>query len=60
VPFEGLRVVLIGPAPYARTWNAGRCLQNMPAELTLEGTLTPEAVSDWLGRLAAAPREKRG
>jgi hypothetical protein len=64
MPFEGVRVVLLGQAPYLRHWSAGRSLPDMPGELNVERTLTPEEVSDWLARIAAAPRpaplEKRG
>ena len=56
MPFEGARVVLLGPVPYHRTWNAGRRLPSMPGELTVVRVLTPEEVSDWMTRIAAVPR----
>ena len=56
LPFEGLRVVLLGPPPYMRTWNAGRRFPNMPAEIRVEQTLEPDEVEQWLTRLANAPR----
>ncbi|MBY0460571.1 MAG: hypothetical protein K2V38_24915, partial [Gemmataceae bacterium] len=54
--FEGVRVVLLGPPPYDRGWNAGRRFAHLTAELTVERTLTAGQVSDWLERLASAPR----
>jgi hypothetical protein len=55
-PFEGVRVVLLGPPPYPRSWNAGRRFPSMPGELTVEHVLAPDVVSDWLARIAAAPK----
>ncbi len=54
--FDGVRVVLLGPPPYHRTWNADRRFGDMPANLQIVETLTPDAVNRWLGRIAAAPR----
>jgi hypothetical protein len=55
-PFEGQRVVLLGPSPYARTWNAGRFFPAMKGELEVLEILAPAQVQDWLSRIAAAPR----
>jgi hypothetical protein len=55
--FEGVRVVLLGPPPYARSWNAGRRFDGMHAELRLEEVLPPDVAREWLDRLARAPRE---
>jgi hypothetical protein len=55
-PFEGVRVVLLGPPPYSRGWNAGRRFPNMPGELVVEHVLPPDVVRDWLARIAAAPK----
>jgi len=54
--FEGVRVVLLGPSPYHRTWDAGRRFEDMPADLKVVETLTPAAADGLLGRIAAAPR----
>jgi hypothetical protein len=54
--FEAVRVVLLGPPSYHRTWNAGRRFEDMPAHLRLVETFTPSAVEDLLSRIAAAPR----
>lgn len=59
LPFEGVRVVLLGPPPYSRGWNAGRRFPNMAAEFTVERVLTPAEVTDWLARIVAAPRPNR-
>jgi len=56
LPFEGVRVVLLGSPPYSRSWNAGRRFANMPAEFVVEHILAPDVVRDWLARIAAAPR----
>jgi len=53
---DGVRVVLLGPPPYSRSWNAGRRFPSMPGELTVEHVLAPDVVRDWLARLAAAPK----
>lgn len=58
LPFEGVRVVLLGPPPYSRSWNAGRRFSDLPAEFTVEHVLTAEEVNNWLTRIAAAARER--
>jgi hypothetical protein len=55
-PFEGTRVVLVGPSPYARGWNAGRRFDGMVGELAVERELSPAEVADWLGQMAAVAR----
>ena len=57
--FEDVRVLLLGPPPYVRTWNAGRRFEDMPADLRVVETLTPAAAAGWLGRIAAAPRTSK-
>jgi hypothetical protein len=59
-PFDGVRVVLIGPPPIGRHWHAGRQFSGMVGELTVEQVLGPDEVRDWLGRIAAAPRPPAG
>ncbi len=54
--FEGARVVLLGPPPFARGWNAGRRFAHMPAECAVERELSAGEVRDLLGRMARAPR----
>jgi hypothetical protein len=55
-PFEGLRVVLLGPPPYARIIRTGRCFRDMPADLRVTRVLPADEVEDWLRRLSNAPR----
>ncbi len=52
-PFEGVRTVLLGPQPYPRTWNAGRCFEGLRAELLVEEQLPDEVVRERLQRIAA-------
>ena len=54
--FDGVRVVLLGPQPYPRSWNADRCFEGLHAYLNVEETLDAGAVQRWLDRIAAAPR----
>jgi hypothetical protein len=56
LPFEGRRVVLLGPPPYARGWNAGRRFDGLAGSVEVLEQLSPAAVADWLDRLAAAAR----
>lgn len=54
--FEGIRVILLGPPPYQRTWNAGRFFPLMKGELTVCEVLSSARVEHWLTRMARAPR----
>jgi hypothetical protein len=54
VPFEGRRVVLLGPPPYSRHWRAGRSFSGMVGELTVERRLSEAEVAEWLARLTRA------
>jgi len=56
LPFEGMRVVLLGPAPYSRSWRAGRLFPGMYGELLLLQTLPQPMVESWLQQLASAAR----
>jgi hypothetical protein len=58
-PFEGTRVILLGPPPYARSWNAGRFFPGMAGELQVVRQLSGEETRQWLARLAAAPQPAR-
>jgi hypothetical protein len=53
-PFEGTRVVLLGPPPYPRSWTAGRAFPVMAGDLRVEHILTRDEVCDHLGRIAAS------
>ena len=49
-------MILVGPPPYARSWNAGRFFTDMNGELEVVRQLSGDETRDWLARLAAAPR----
>jgi hypothetical protein len=53
-PFQGARVVLLGPPPYARTWNPERRFEGMQAEVEVMEKLTRDGVRDRLARIAAS------
>jgi hypothetical protein len=54
VPFEGTRVVLLGPPPYDRSWNSIRKFPAMAGDLRLEHVMTADETREFLGRIAAA------
>lgn len=56
--FEGRRVVLIGPAPYRRSWNTARHFEAMAARVEVTRTLDAKEAQAWLRKLARAPRPK--
>ncbi|MFO1045679.1 MAG: hypothetical protein U0941_28185 [Planctomycetaceae bacterium] len=51
--FEGYRVVLLGPASYARSWPSQRMFNALPATLRIEKVLDPTEVHEWLSRITA-------
>ena len=53
-PFEGTRVVLLGPPPYDRSWNCVRKFPDMTGALHLEHILSADETRDFLARIAAA------
>ena len=50
---DGHRVILLGPAPYARTWQAQRMFLRMPARLTADVLAEPR-LDEWLDKIEAA------
>ncbi len=60
-PLDGVRVVVLDPPPYARSWNAGRAYPLMAPEVVVERRLSPEEARELLSRVAQAkpidPRE---
>lgn len=50
---DGHRVILLGPAPYGRTWPAQRMFLKLPARLSSQ-LLDAEALDGWLARIEAA------
>jgi len=57
-PFEGTRIILLGPAPYQRHWNAGRFFPHLTGELEVVDKLPEEQVRQWLTRIATVVKEK--
>ncbi|HWC25076.1 MAG TPA: hypothetical protein VG474_00700 [Solirubrobacteraceae bacterium] len=55
---DGHRGILLGPAPYARSWPAQRMFLKLPARLTA-APLDEAAVADWLERIEAAAAKAR-
>jgi len=56
VPFEGQRVVILGPPPYSRSWRGGLIFNGMIPELVVTEKLTKDEVRSWFRKLAAAPK----
>jgi hypothetical protein len=50
-PFDGLRVVLIGPSTIHRSWNSGRVFPAMPGRLVGEADLSAAEVRALLGTI---------
>ncbi|MFD7552394.1 hypothetical protein ACFV0R_05860 [Streptomyces sp. NPDC059578] len=53
---DGVRLLVLDPPPYARSWPAGRFFAKMPGDLVLERVLDPTEAERWLDRVAAAPQ----
>ncbi|MFF5304138.1 hypothetical protein ACFY5F_32735 [Streptomyces sp. NPDC013161] len=49
---DGIRVLVIDPAPYRRGWPAGRFFPGMTGDLVLERVLGADEAGEWLGRCA--------
>jgi hypothetical protein len=56
LPFEGQRVVLLGPPLYERSWNTARAIPALKPTLEVQKVLEEQDVRQWLNRLAAAPK----
>ncbi len=56
VPFEGLRVVILGPPPYNRSWRGGLIFNGMVPEFEVTEKLTEPEVKEWFRKLGAAPK----
>jgi len=56
-PFESVRTLLLGPPPYQRSWNVGRCFDGLHAGLRVEEQLTSEVVQERLQRIGGAARK---
>jgi hypothetical protein len=56
---DGHRVILLGPAAYARSWQAQRMFLKLPARLTAE-LLDEDALVGWLAKIEDAAVASRG
>jgi hypothetical protein len=56
MPFEGLRVVILGQPPYSRSWRGGLIFSGMIPEFVVTEKLPESAVLEWFRKLGAAPR----
>jgi hypothetical protein len=59
VPFEGLRVVILGPPPYSRSWRGGLIFGGMLPEFVVTEKLREPDVLAWFQKLAAAPKPSK-
>ena len=57
-PFQGTRVILLGPSPYSRTWSPERRFDGMHAEIEVMDKLSSDAVRDRLRRIAASENRR--
>ncbi|WP_299530693.1 hypothetical protein [uncultured Streptomyces sp.] len=48
---DGVRLLVLDPPPYERTWPAGRLLPGMRGELVLERPLEPEEADRWFAHV---------
>jgi hypothetical protein len=53
---DGVRLLVLDPPPYRRTWQAGRFFPRMTASLELEGVLGPAEAERWFERVAEPKR----
>jgi hypothetical protein len=59
-PFDGVRVVLIGPSTIHRSWSSQRVFPAMPGRLVREGDLPAAEVERLLAAMLARSREGAG
>lgn len=53
IPFvDGVRLLVLDPPPYERSWPAGRFFPGMPGELALEQVMSAAEARDWLAKVA--------
>jgi hypothetical protein len=53
---EGVRVVVLDPPPYERSWNAGRAYPLMRPTVTVTGMLPAGEARQWLGLVKPSQR----
>lgn len=51
---DGTRLLVLDPAPYQRSWPAGRFFPHMLGDLTLERVLAPEETTAWFEHVSTA------
>ncbi|GCE29808.1 hypothetical protein KDA_52920 [Dictyobacter alpinus] len=51
-PFEGTRIILLGPLHYAQSWNAGRYFPQLKGELEVLEKLSEQQARQWLSGIA--------
>jgi len=51
--FEGVRVVILGPPAYTRTWNTARSMAELKARVEVQEVLDQQQVQGWLARFAS-------
>lgn len=49
---DGVRLLVLDPSPYRRSWDAGRFFPGMPGDLVLERVLGAEEAAGWFGKVA--------
>ncbi|MCY0936668.1 hypothetical protein [Streptomyces sp. H34-S4] len=49
---DGVRLLVLDPSPYRRSWDAGRFFPGMHGDLVLERVLGAEETSGWFGEVA--------
>ncbi|WP_435135186.1 hypothetical protein [Actinacidiphila sp. bgisy144] len=59
-PVDGVRVLVLDPPSYVRSWPAGRLFAGMPGEVALEAVLPPAEVAAWLARTSERPAAEVG
>lgn len=57
---HGQRVILLGPAPFSRSWNGGRIFHGMDARFDVIAPLTDDEVTTWMQRLTTTPHPRIG
>lgn len=51
---DGVRLLVLDPPPYRRSWPAGRFFPGMHGDLVLERVLSAQEAADWFAKLAPA------
>lgn len=56
LPFEGQRIILLGPPEYHRGWNTARPIPALKATVAVQEVLEEPEIHMWMNRLASACR----